>query len=374
MNSLPENDSNPLSPEGHPAAWPPVPPLDLPSDAERAADASEQSAASPAASSAEAPIDPETNSEREAAIESPLESSVEWQMQPQLAQPQFPESPIFANWEQPSPPPAERIPNIGHFAFLGAIAIGGLLVASLFVGLALHLHMFGISTREQAVLDIHYTLGSEAILYIVTLIAALIFFPMLWGRGFFAGIQWNGATAFRLRSQLFMSAVLCFALALANSLLLPGPKDAPIDKIFHSPGAPWLLFAFGVTFAPFFEEVFFRGFMLPSLCTACDWVNERIRHTAPPPLGEHGHPQWSMSAMITGSIFTSLPFAAVHAAQTGYSIGPFVLLVMVSLVLCWTRLRTRSLAASVLVHASYNFLLFFIMLVGSNGFQHLDKM
>jgi hypothetical protein len=370
MNSLPENDSNPLSAQSHPDAESPLPPQDFPADAERTADAGEQSVASHAESGDEAPIGSEVNSEREAGIESRLE----WQMQPRPAQPQFQESPLFTNWEQPLPPPAERIPNIGHFAFLGAIAIGGLLVASLFIGLALHLHLFGISTREQAMLDIHYTLGSEAILYIVTLIASLIFFPLLWGRGFFAGIQWNGATAFRLRSQLFMSAVLCFALALANSLLLPGPKDAPIDKIFHSPGAPWLLFAFGVTFAPFFEEVFFRGFMLPSLCTACDWVNERIRHTTPPPLGEHGHPQWSMGAMISGSIFTSLPFAAVHAAQTGYSVGPFVLLVMVSLVLCWTRLRTRSLAASVLVHASYNFLLFFIMLVGSNGFQHLDKM
>jgi hypothetical protein len=34
----------------------------------------------------------------------------------------------------------------------------------------------------------------------------------------------------------------------------------------------------------------------------------------------------------------------------------------------------RSLAASVLVHASYNFLLFSLMLLGTSGFQHLDKM
>jgi hypothetical protein len=50
------------------------------------------------------------------------------------------------------------------------------------------------------------------------------------------------------------------------------------------------------------------------------------------------------------------------------------LLVCVSLVLCWARLSTRSLAASVLVHASYNFLLFSLMLLGTGGFKHLDKM
>ena len=56
--------------------------------------------------------------------------------------------------------------------------------------------------------------------------------------------------------------------------------------------------------------------------------------------------------MVVASIVTSIPFAALHAEQTGYSIGPFLLLVCVSLVLCAVRLSTRSLAASVMVHAS----------------------
>ncbi len=51
--------------------------------------------------------------------------------------------------------------------------------------------------------------------------------------------------------------------------------------------------------------------------------------------------------MVVGSLATSIPFAALHAEQTGYSIGPFLLLICVSLVLCAVRLTTRSLAASV---------------------------
>jgi len=78
--------------------------------------------------------------------------------------------------------------------------------------------------------------------------------------------------------------------------------------------------------------------------------------------------------MAIGSVVTSIPFAAMHAAQTGYSIGPFLLLLAVSIVLCAVRLSTRSLASSTLVHASYNFMLFTIMLVGTSGFRHLDKM
>ena len=92
------------------------------------------------------------------------------------------------------------------------------------------------------------------------------------------------------------------------------------------------------------------------------------------PLDENGQPRWSSSAMVIGSILVSLPFAGMHAAQTGYSWGPFVLLVGVSLVLCWARLYARSLAASVFVHATYNFLLFSLMLLGTDGFKHLDRM
>jgi membrane protease YdiL (CAAX protease family) len=64
----------------------------------------------------------------------------------------------------------------------------------------------------------------------------------------------------------------------------------------------------------------------------------------------------------------------MHAEQQGHSIGPFLLLITVSLILCAVRLVTRSLAASTLVHACYNFLLFFTMLVGTGGFRHFDKM
>jgi membrane protease YdiL (CAAX protease family) len=81
-----------------------------------------------------------------------------------------------------------------------------------------------------------------------------------------------------------------------------------------------------------------------------------------------------MVSMSIASILTSIPFALMHAEQTGYSLGPFLLLVCVSMVLCWARLSTRSLAASVFVHASYNGLLFSFMLLGTEGFRHLDKM
>jgi membrane protease YdiL (CAAX protease family) len=272
------------------------------------------------------------------------------------------------------PEPEVRIPNFGHLFIVGVIALFGFVAAGLSVQLAFRLHLWDVKTIGQASTDIHYTLASMAVLYIVSFVVAFFLFPHLWHKSFFAGLQWNAPAAIRYRNWLFAAAAFCFILAIVDEFALPGPTNAPIDKMFTNSAAAWLLFAFGVTVAPFFEEMTFRGFLLPALCTAVDWAVSKSTKQAPLPLGPNGHPQWSLPAMIVGSLLTSLPFAAMHAEQIAHSIGPLVLLYCVSLVLCFARLATRSLAASTLVHASYNFILFAFMLIGTGGFRHLDKM
>jgi hypothetical protein len=272
------------------------------------------------------------------------------------------------------PEPESRIPNFGHVFILGIIALFGFVAAALFVRVAFHFHLWGVTSLDKASTDIHYTLASMAVLYAVSFAVAFFLFPLIWHKPFFAGLQWNARSAFRHRSWLFAAAGFCFILAIADELLLPGPTNAPIDQMFSNTAAAWLLFAFGVTVAPFFEEIAYRGFLLPALCTAFDWAVSKRSHQPSPPLGPNGHPRWSLAAMIVGSLLTSFPFAAMHAEQIAHSIGPLVLLYCVSLVLCFARLATRSLAASTLVHASYNFILFSLMLWGTDGFKHLDKM
>ena len=273
-----------------------------------------------------------------------------------------------------SPLQQERIPHMGHIGILLLIALGGIVCAALLARGAVAYHWFGVTNITDAASDFHYTLGTEGIFYLLTFAGSLFVFPLFWHKSLLAGLQWRGRVALARSGYLFSTALLCFLLAMLDGVLLPGPADAPIDRLFRVPGAAWLLFGFGVTLAPFFEELAFRGFLLPALSTAFDWLAEKVADEPPHFLDENGHPQWSMPAMLVAALLTSILFALMHADQTGYSIGPFLLLVCVSLVLCGVRLFTRSLAASVLVHACYNFLLFSFMFLGTSGFRHLDKM
>jgi uncharacterized protein len=356
-----------------------------------------------------------------------------------------PEAPLFVASMLPEVQRPARIPHLGHLLLLLLLLAFASVATLVLMAVAVHFQLYGATSLQSAATEVHYTIGSEGLLYVFTLLGSLIVFPLIWHKGLFAGVQWNARTALRLSPWLVGTAFICFLLALLNTVVFPGPKNTPIEDVFRQPGAAWLLFVFGVTFAPFFEEMFFRGFLLPSLATACDWSTEIVLSrgnraadaaaTANPsafsillmvflalitvgtplemfraltlqqwkifllcvpvvptvyavlyslrqpsaneysrPLAEKGHPQWSIPALIIGSVATSIPFAGMHAAQTGYSLGPFLLLVTVSLVLCTVRLWARSLAASTLVHASYNFMLFASMLVASHGFRHMDKL
>lgn len=300
-----------------------------------------------------------------------------------LAEPPPPPSALETHFAGPSADPyfaappiprEERIPHLGHLVLLGILAVFGWLGAGMLLLFGLQIHLWGISSLGVAATDFRYTLASQTAQYLVTFAAALLLFPIVWHKPFFDGIQWNASFALKRSGRLMSAAVACFFVAIINGMLMPGPTNAPIDQLFRAPGAAWTMFAFGVTLAPFFEEMAFRGFLLPSLCTAWDWSAEHLTGAPRRPLAEDGGPQWSLPAMLVASILTSVPFALIHGAQTSWSLGPFLLLVFVSLVLCWVRLGMRSLAASTLVHACYNFMLFSFMLLGTGGFKHLDRM
>ncbi len=271
-------------------------------------------------------------------------------------------------------PSIVRTPNVGDAAIFLMMLLMGSLITIGGVGLALQFHWLGLRSLAQAQNDTRLALGTQFLLYGIALAGAIPFFRMAWGTGYFTGLHWHGATAFRLRYRLVWTAVLCNVVAMAGNWLLPFPEHAPIDKMFGSTRDAWMLMVFGVLVAPFFEEMIFRGFLLPATATAWDWCVEHSTQTQPRALDAQGNPVWSFGAMVFAAMVVSAPFALMHSAQVAKAWGPLLLLYCVSLILCTVRLATRSLAASTLVHSAYNFMLFAMMLWQTGGFRHMDRM
>jgi membrane protease YdiL (CAAX protease family) len=217
---------------------------------------------------------------------------------------------LFQAWSQLEIAPPARIPHLGHLCLLAAFALVGFVCATLAMMAAVHFHLFGATSMTKAATDVHYILGSETIIYLITLTGCLLLFPLLWNKSFFAGIQWHGAAA--LDWRLPATAVGCFVLAALDEAFLPGPNHAPIEDVFRSPGAAWLMFAFGVTFAPFFEEIAFRGFLLPSLATAWDWAIEKSTGKPAPPLDANGQPSFRSDARRSARPFSGPISPAGH--------------------------------------------------------------
>src|SRR5579871_1275132 len=96
-----------------------------------------------------------------------------------------PERPMFQQWYVPPPRPPVRIPHFGHLAILLVFVLSGLFAAGIAMGIAVRMHLFGVKSLQSAMtdLDIHYTLGSEVVVYLMMFVASLIFFPMIWHKG-----------------------------------------------------------------------------------------------------------------------------------------------------------------------------------------------
>jgi uncharacterized protein len=324
-----------------------------------------------------------------------------------------------------SAPPAT--PNIGHtllFALLVSIAgfVVGLVFALVVMHAAPHLH----ESADQMQSDPLLVIPVEAVIYAIAAAASFLIFPLFWNRPFGQGVHFR---AFIARRRWWVLAGIGVATSIVVQVLsnfLPIPKELPIDKFFTHPLGVWLIAVFGVTVAPAFEELAFRGFLLPSLASAWDWVVQRL-HTprelpgGPPvmnqpmesewqqqtagysPLPTDGSsvsfrvaadlgsqidrnsqdekrddgvsdPRWSVPALVFSTVITSIGFAMLHGAQLAHSFAPLAVLFAVSVVLCITRLRFHSLAASTVVHSMYNATIFVMLFIGTDGFRHLDKL
>lgn len=266
-----------------------------------------------------------------------------------------------------------RIPHLGHaLAFVANTGVVLVVVQGVFLALTPSAHHPHTSAHAvSAVLDPKLLLASMAIAYIITLIEAWTFFPLLWHRSFAEGIRWDFAMAKRNAYRLIPLGLVLGWTVQAISSLIPMPKSIPMDRFFHSASDVWLVTAFGTLLAPLFEEICFRGFLLPAFAIAYDWLSL--------PKQPYAHEVWrttvtySRAGWIFSGILTSIFFALVHAEQLDRAWVALFVLFCVSLVLTWVRIKTQSVACSAMVHACYNLSVFISLFIATGGYRHLER-
>jgi membrane protease YdiL (CAAX protease family) len=186
--------------------------------------------------------------------------------------------------------------------------------------------------------------AAQFLAYVIVAIFMIMLVEGKYHVRFWRAIHWNWPSAGWKMFGLGMLTLLTINMI---GHFLPMPKTTPFDQFFASPRDAYLIAVFAVTFGPFMEELFFRGFLYPVLA-------------------RHMGISWAV-------ILTALPFALMHMFQYGYAWGVVLLIFIMGIVVTLVRAVTGSVAASFLVHVGYNTTEMVALLVATDGFRHMEK-
>jgi membrane protease YdiL (CAAX protease family) len=272
--------------------------------------------------------------------------------------------------QQPQPS-FRRIPNIGHALLFVAFA-GLLLLLSELLLIVIWGPPAAIHGGVVEVLHPKLQLASEGATYALTLLMAWLLFPRLWHRAFLPGLKWNWSAARKQAGQLVLLGLLLGIMSGLVDHFISSSKPPPIDQFFIKASDAWIITFFGVLVAPLFEEICFRGFLVPAIAITYDWLS--LSRT------EEARARWQSTSTLTpaallcSAVISSLLFALLHGQQVAFSRGAMVVLFSISLVLTFVRVKTQSVAASTLVHGAYNGFIFLTMILATGGYRHLDRL
>jgi uncharacterized protein len=286
--------------------------------------------------------------------------------------PEVPEAPPVDDSTPPSPEPTpRRIPNFAHallfIAFAGLFLFLFELIVIAVGGPPATVHA-GTTTIQHPKLQI----AAEAATYLTTLLAAWFFYPLIWHRPFLEGMRWHWSTARNQANKLIGLGLVLGTMSAAVDYFITTSKPPPIDDFFLTQSDAWIVTFFGILVAPVFEEICFRGFLVPAFAIAYDWLSL--------PRTEEGRTCWltttalTPAALIFSAILSSLLFALLHGQQVAYTWNALLVLFCISLVLTFVRAKTQSVAASAMVHAAYNSFIFLMTIIGTSGYRHLERM
>jgi membrane protease YdiL (CAAX protease family) len=250
----------------------------------------------------------------------------------QPAQPTSAENPVFNLWD----------------VLLIIVVIFGSLFLCTFIAIAI------ASVRHPSLRDIKgltenvlFVLPIQLVSYILTVGFMALLVWTKYRTRLLDAVRWNAPPAGIAAVAFAAGSGMGLATQLFSALLERWiPKNLPIQQYFKTPSAAYALAVFGILIAPVVEELLFRGFLYPALAR---------------PLGAG-----------VAMVLTAGGFALIHAEQLALAWAPLFLLFAVGMILTGVRARTKSVAVCVLMHMGYNFTLFVMLYIGTQGFRHME--
>lgn len=171
-----------------------------------------------------------------------------------------------------------------------------------------------------------FLLSMQFLLYGILYLGFYFVFRVRHGRPVMESLGWC-RSRFGVWAALGTGVLLSIAVEVL-ALLLKTPEKSPIDQFTNTPLSLFLVSLTAVGFAPFFEELFFRGFLQPLF----------TRDLGP----------------IAGIIITGCLFGGMHLPEYGALWQYGVAISLVGIALGYIRQRARSVIPGTLVHACFN--------------------
>jgi membrane protease YdiL (CAAX protease family) len=259
-------------------------------------------------------------------------SNVEVSSDPPITPPAYvpPENPPFSGWD---------VTKIGFLLFLVPVVIEPFVVVFAQKIFYPQLGIPDVAHKAWVILGPQFVWFAIVALYLV-FSANRRFHQSLW-----SAIRWNWPR----QGWISLVAIGIATVVLLRLLqyVLPLPKKSPFDDFFRRPSDAYAFAMLAISFGPFMEEIFFRGFLYPVLARR---------------LG-----------IFMGVLLTALPFAFIHVIEYK-AWAPVLIVFLVGVVLTLVRAKRQSVASSFIVHAIYNGIPVVATIIKSEGFRHLERL
>src|SRR3954447_11467671 len=226
-------------------------------------------------------------------------------------------------------PPVPEIPVPERKPFWGyvdlALVLGLLLafLAAIMLGAAAFVFAVPSLRRDQGPL----LLPTQIALYAAVYLSIRLVFALRYRKPVMSSLGWC-APSFNLLFVALGGILLAFVVSALATLVHTPKVPSPVESLMSSPILLSLFGVMAITLAPFFEELFFRGFLQPLLTRS---------------LG-----------MIAGIVLTGAVFGSLHAPEYSFAWQYAVAVSLVGIVLGWVRARSGSIIPCTVMHGAYN--------------------